>query len=73
MARLDRLQLVSRRTVVGQRRGERKSLRKGIGNEFADYRNYAPGDDLRFLDWKADLMGSRQVPTETAFPHASAI
>src|SRR5437899_12941208 len=32
-------------------KGERRSKRKGQSVEFADYRNYVVGDDLRFLDW----------------------
>jgi len=33
-------------------KGERRSVKRGASLEFADYRNYAPGDDLRRLDWK---------------------
>lgn len=36
--------------VVG-RRGERRSAQRGMSTEFADYRNYIAGDDLRKLDW----------------------
>jgi len=32
-------------------KGERRSTRKGQSVEFSDFRNYAPGDDLRFIDW----------------------
>lgn len=51
LAQLDRLELVSRKIFRGQLKGERRSRRKGQSVEFADYRNYVPGDDLRFLDW----------------------
>jgi uncharacterized protein (DUF58 family) len=34
-------------------RGERRSKKRGESVEFADYRNYVVGDDLRFLDWNA--------------------
>lgn len=51
MTRLDALELVSRRIFVGRLKGERRSKRKGDSVEFADYRNYVVGDDLRFLDW----------------------
>ncbi len=51
MARLDRLEVVSRRIFAGRMKGERRSKRKGESVEFADYRNYVVGDDLRFLDW----------------------
>ena len=51
MARLERLELVSRKIFRGRLKGERRSKRKGQSVEFADYRNYVPGDDLRFIDW----------------------
>lgn len=51
MARLDQLDIVSRKILAGKLRGERRSKRKGESVEFADYRNYVVGDDLRFLDW----------------------
>src|SRR5438128_3116132 len=49
--RLEQLELVSRKIFVGKMKGERLSKRKGQSVEFADYRNYVIGDDLRFLDW----------------------
>lgn len=51
MARLEQLDVVSRRIFAGKMKGERRSKRKGQSVEFADYRNYVVGDDLRFLDW----------------------
>ena len=51
LARLERLELVSRRVFRGRMKGERRSKRKGQSVEFADFRNYVPGDDLRFIDW----------------------
>ena len=51
MRRLEQLALVSRKIFAGKMRGERISKRKGESVEFADYRNYVVGDDLRFLDW----------------------
>src|SRR3982750_3868728 len=51
MARLDQLDLVSRKLLAGKMKGERRSKRKGQSVEFADYRNYVVGDDLRFIDW----------------------
>lgn len=49
--RLDRLDVVSRRILAGKLQGERRSKRRGQSVEFADYRGYVPGDDLRFIDW----------------------
>ena len=49
--KLDQLELISRKIFVGKMRGERRSKRRGESVEFADYRNYVVGDDLRYLDW----------------------
>ncbi|MGF1583363.1 MAG: DUF58 domain-containing protein [Gemmataceae bacterium] len=51
LARLEQLELVTRKIFLGKMKGERRSKRKGQSVEFADYRNYVIGDDLRFLDW----------------------
>jgi uncharacterized protein (DUF58 family) len=51
LARLEQLELVSRKIFLGRMKGERRSKKKGQSVEFADYRNYVIGDDLRFLDW----------------------
>jgi uncharacterized protein (DUF58 family) len=51
LAQLERLELVSRKVFRGRMKGERKSKRKGQSVEFADFRQYVPGDDLRFIDW----------------------
>lgn len=51
LQQLERLELTSRKIFRGALKGERRSPRKGQSVEFADYRNYVPGDDLRFLDW----------------------
>ena len=53
LRRLDRLALQVRRAVVGQMAGERRSRRHGHSVEFADFRNYTPGDDFRLIDWNA--------------------
>jgi len=51
LKKLGALTLRSRRRGAGVRVGERKSIRRGQSQEFADHRGYVPGDDLRFLDW----------------------
>lgn len=51
LAKLEQLELHTRRSLRGRANGERRSPRKGRSVEFADFRNYAPGDDLRFIDW----------------------
>jgi uncharacterized protein (DUF58 family) len=51
LTQLERLALVSRKAFRGRTRGERKSPHKGMSVEFADYRPYGAGDDLRYVDW----------------------
>lgn len=51
MRRLDRLDIASRKILRGRQQGERRSKRRGQSVEFADYRNYVVGDDLRRIDW----------------------
>ena len=47
MTKLEQLELLSRKIFIGRMKGERRSKRKGQSVEFADYRNYVVGDDLR--------------------------
>lgn len=49
--RLEPLMLVARKVRAGAVKGDRRSIKRGSSIEFADYRNYAAGDDLRQLDW----------------------
>lgn len=51
MQRLDRLSIAAKRVRPGTLKGERKSPRKGSSIDFADYRDYVQGDDLRHVDW----------------------
>jgi len=51
MTRLEQLEIISRKIFASKLKGERRSKRKGQSVEFADYRNYVVGDDLRFIDW----------------------
>ena len=51
MARLDALDVTSRKIFQGKVQGERRSRRRGQSVEFADFRPYVAGDDLRFVDW----------------------
>ena len=52
LARVANLQLVARLVVEGMISGLHKSPHQGFSVEFAEYRQYQPGDDLRYLDWK---------------------
>jgi uncharacterized protein (DUF58 family) len=49
--KLDYLALVSRKVFAGRMRAERRTKKSGSGVEFADHREYQPGDDFRYLDW----------------------
>lgn len=49
--KLEILDLVSRKHMRGRGRGERRGPKRGSGVEFHDFRPYAAGDDLRYLDW----------------------
>jgi len=51
LQRLEQLMLASRRTAPGLGAGRRRSPTIGSAIEFADYRTYTPGDDVRRIDW----------------------
>ena len=53
LKKLEALSLASRRVFAGQTKGERRSTKRGSSIEFADFREYTHGDDLRYVDWKA--------------------
>lgn len=52
LARIDRVGLAARRVVDGYLAGLHRSDRHGFSVEFAQHREYAPGDDFKHLDWK---------------------
>lgn len=51
LRKLEQLSLVATRVRAGVMKGERRSTKRGTSIEFADYRDYTRGDDLRRLDW----------------------
>jgi uncharacterized protein (DUF58 family) len=51
LRKLDRLALAASQVRAGQIKGERRSTKRGTSIEFADYRDYTRGDDLRRVDW----------------------
>ncbi len=51
LAKLEQLYLLSKKLFRGSHHAERKSRQTGSSLEFADYRNYTLGDDLRTIDW----------------------
>ena len=52
LARLQHLPLLARLPMEGSVSGRHKSPHRGSSVEFAEYRNYVPGDDIRRLDWR---------------------
>src|SRR3954451_21389358 len=51
LRQLDRLKVLMKQPVRGGLKGGRRSVKRGQSVEFADYRDYTMGDDLRQLDW----------------------
>jgi uncharacterized protein (DUF58 family) len=51
LRQLERLLLIMKRPVRGGLKGGRRSVKRGQSVEFADFRDYSLGDDLRQLDW----------------------
>lgn len=51
LAKLEHLALVARRLYRGETRGSHGSPRRGASPDFADHRDYQPGDDFRTIDW----------------------
>jgi uncharacterized protein (DUF58 family) len=69
LARLEGLQLRATRIVEGYVSGLHRSPFQGFSVEFAEHREYAPGDDLRYVDWKVfgktDKVYLKQYEEET--------
>src|SRR6267154_1540338 len=53
LARLASVPFFARRPMLGNVSGRHTSPHRGSSVEFAEYRKYVPGDDLRRLDWRA--------------------
>jgi uncharacterized protein (DUF58 family) len=49
--RLARLRLNASRRFTNRARGEHLAAKGGTSTEFCDFRDYSPGDDVRFVDW----------------------
>jgi uncharacterized protein (DUF58 family) len=69
VARLEGLELRARYIVDGFLTGQHRSAYRGQSVEFAEHREYAPGDDLRYVDWKVygktDRVYLKQFEAET--------
>src|SRR5437660_4823682 len=58
-ARVSKLQFTARQVVEGVISGMHKSPHRGFSVEFSEHREYAPGDELRHLDWRAYARSDR--------------
>lgn len=71
-AALDDLPLAPRHPALARADGRHAARFPGTGQEFAQYRGYQPGDDLRRVDWKllarSDRFYVREADAETALP-----
>ncbi|MEP6990979.1 MAG: DUF58 domain-containing protein [bacterium] len=61
LSTLGHIEVVARWIVDGFLSGLHRSPRKGFSVEFADFRPYQPGDDLRYVDWKIAARSDRWV------------
>jgi len=51
LKKLEYLYIVAKKVITGRVKAERRSRKHGSSVEFADFRQYTPGDDFRYLDW----------------------
>jgi uncharacterized protein (DUF58 family) len=51
LGRLERMRLAPRRRLTNRSRGEHYAGKGGASTEFVDYRDYVPGDDMKYVDW----------------------
>src|SRR2546425_11237885 len=61
LARIGSLELLARAVVEGFMSGLHRSTFTGFSTEFTEYRQYNPGDDLRYLDWRFVARTAAQV------------
>jgi len=59
LAGMGNLALMARAAVEGYLSGMHRSLLHGCGTEFVQYRNYTPGEDLKYIDWKVYARSDR--------------
>jgi uncharacterized protein (DUF58 family) len=51
LSRLEKMRICPRRRLTNRSRGEHHASKGGTSTEFVDYRDYVPGDDVRYVDW----------------------
>ena len=64
VARMGRLEVVATRVVEGYLAGMHRSPFKGSSVEFAEHRPYAPGDEMRMIDWRVYAKSDRYYVKE---------
>lgn len=67
LSRLERRRLNPHRRMTNRSRGEHHSFKGGTSTEFADYRAYVEGDDVRYVDW--NLFARLQRPYLKLYRH----
>jgi uncharacterized protein (DUF58 family) len=67
LARAERLRINPHRRRTNHSRGEHHSGKGGTSTEFADYRDYVPGDDVRYVDW--NIFARTNEPFLKLFKH----
>ena len=67
LGRIERMRLNPRRRLTNRSRGEHLAGKGGSSTDFADYRNYVDGDDLRYIDW--NIFARLRKPYMKQFQH----
>jgi uncharacterized protein (DUF58 family) len=63
-ALIARLEILAKKQISGALLGDARSVRIGSGFEFHQLRDYIPGDDIRFIDWKASARSHKMLVRE---------
>ncbi len=51
LTEVEKLYIISKKVFAGRLKAERRTKKVGSGVEFAEHRDYTPGDDFRYIDW----------------------
>ena len=73
LRQLDHLQLSASRYLPGQAAGLRPSLRRMLATEFREHRIYVPGDDIRYVDWKASARQEHIFVRQGEYPKQATV
>ncbi|MGH2538714.1 MAG: DUF58 domain-containing protein [Candidatus Promineifilaceae bacterium] len=73
LRQLNRLQLSASRYLPGEAAGQRASLRRRPAYDFREHRAYVPGDDLRFVDWKASARQEHVFVRQGEYPKQATV